>query len=127
MKYRIGVMMILALALAVSRLSAADLSIGNQASTGAVNLVLGNSAADIYVDMKDLKLTNIAAGLLADDVQRVTGKKPRILNESAHPITVVARAIARRCMSLPPSSDSRVYTTNAVGGAGKLQVAGWSP
>ena len=72
MKYRIGVMMILALALAVSRLSAADLSIGNQASTGAVNLVLGNSAADIYVDMKDLKLTNIAAGLLADDVQRVT-------------------------------------------------------
>ena len=60
----------------------ADLSITHEDSPGAVKLVLGNAAADIYVDAKDTKLTNIAAGLLADDVERVTGKKPRVLNDA---------------------------------------------
>lgn len=62
---------------------AAELSIGHEASPGAVNLVLGSTTADIYVDAADLKVTNLAAGLLADDVERVTGKKPRVLNEVA--------------------------------------------
>jgi hypothetical protein len=63
--------------------SAVELSIVHQPADGAVRLVLDNSVADIYVDNGDAKLTGIAAGLLADDVQRVTSRKPRVVNDAA--------------------------------------------
>jgi hypothetical protein len=61
---------------------AAELSIGHEDSAGAVKLVLGSSVADIYVDAKDAKVTNTVAGLLAEDVERVTGKKPKVVNDA---------------------------------------------
>jgi hypothetical protein len=60
---------------------AAELSIGSAYSPGSVKIVSGNTVADVYVDARDSKLANIAAGLLADDVQRVTGKKPRLISD----------------------------------------------
>lgn len=59
----------------------AELAIGHEDSPGAVRLVLGGTVADIYVDSRDTKLVGIAAGLLADDVDRVTGRKPRVVND----------------------------------------------
>jgi hypothetical protein len=58
---------------------ATELSIGHEYVPGSVKIVLGKTVADIYVDAKDSKLAAIAAGLLADDVQRVTGKRPRLV------------------------------------------------
>ena len=59
---------------------AAELSITRDYSRGSVKIVLDKTVADIYVDANDSKLTNIAAGLLADDVRRVTGRKPRVIS-----------------------------------------------
>ena len=60
-----------------------ELLIAHKDSAGAVKLVLGNTVADIYIDAKDAKVTHIAADLLAQDVERVTGKKPRVVNDPA--------------------------------------------
>src|SRR5690242_14524593 len=67
----------------VCRASAADLSIESEDSPGAVRLVLGNTTADIYVDARDARVSNIAAGLLSDDIERVTGRKPRVVSDPA--------------------------------------------
>ena len=69
--------------LAGPHLFAQGLSIGREAVPGSVKIVLGNIVADIYVDSLDARLANIAAGLLADDVQRVTGRRPRIVTDPA--------------------------------------------
>jgi hypothetical protein len=61
--------------------SAAGLPIGHEDARGAVRLVLGKTVADIYVDANDAKLVGIAAGLLAEDVERVTGTKPRVVHD----------------------------------------------
>jgi hypothetical protein len=53
--------------------------IAHQPSPGAVDL----KAAAVYVDSGDFKLANIAAGLLCDDVQRVTGAKPALITDPA--------------------------------------------
>lgn len=60
---------------------ATELSIGHEVVPGSVKIVLGKTVADIYVDAKDSKLAAIAAGLLVDDVQRVTGKRPRVVTD----------------------------------------------
>jgi hypothetical protein len=69
--------------LAGPHLFAQGLSIGREFAPGSVKIVLGDIVADIYVDNRDAKLANMAAGLLADDVQRVTGKRPRIVTDPA--------------------------------------------
>jgi hypothetical protein len=61
--------------------SVAGLHIGREDAPGAVKLVLGKTVADVYVDARDAKLVGIAAGLLADDVERVTGRKPRVVKD----------------------------------------------
>ena len=66
---------------ALAAAPAAELSVGHEDSPGAVRLVLGQTVADIYYDAKDAKLIGIAAGLLAGDVERVTGKKPRVVSD----------------------------------------------
>lgn len=80
----------LVLLLSAVRLPAADmpaatpeLSLAHADSPGAVRLALGTGTADIYVDSGDIKLVNLAAGLLADDIERVTGRKPRVQHEPA--------------------------------------------
>src|SRR5262245_36686952 len=48
---------------------------------GDFKLVNGLAAADIVVSSNDFKVVQIAAKDLADDVSRVTGKKPAILTD----------------------------------------------
>jgi hypothetical protein len=52
-------------------------------SPGAFRLAAGGATADVYVDTHDYKLANITAGLLADDIQRVTGHRPAIKSDTA--------------------------------------------
>ena len=47
-----------------------------------VRLVSAAGAADIYVDAGDFAVARIAAGLLADDVERVTGQHPKVVNDA---------------------------------------------
>ncbi len=54
-----------------------------EARAGEVALVAGDRTSDIYVDAKDFEVVKIAAGLLADDVERVTGKRPAIKSNAA--------------------------------------------
>jgi hypothetical protein len=63
------------LALAVLPLRA-DLKLLESPAGDAIALVSGNSAARIVVDPADFKVVAIAAKCLADDLERVTGKKP---------------------------------------------------
>ena len=46
-------------------------------------LAADNATADVYVDAHDYQLASIAAGLLADDVQRVTGHRPAVKSDAA--------------------------------------------
>ncbi|HVT89268.1 MAG TPA: glycosyl hydrolase 115 family protein [Tepidisphaeraceae bacterium] len=69
--------------LCVARSGAAELSIGHEDAPGGVKIVLGTTTADVYVDAADYKVVNIAAGLLSEDVERVTSKKPRVINSAA--------------------------------------------
>ena len=45
-------------------------------------LVDAQHAASIVVDAKDFTVAQIATGLLADDVERVTGKRPKVSHDS---------------------------------------------
>ena len=73
-----------AICLALTAISrGADLSIGHEDAPGAVKLVLGSSVADVYVDSKDAKVVNLSAGLLSEDIERVTGKKPNVINDAS--------------------------------------------
>jgi hypothetical protein len=49
-----------------------------EAKAGELALVAGGQTSDIYVDPADFEVVKIAAGLMADDIERVTGKRPAI-------------------------------------------------
>lgn len=53
-----------------------------EAKAGELALVAGSQTADIYVDPEDFEVVKIAAGLLADDIERVTGKRPAIKSDA---------------------------------------------
>lgn len=53
-----------------------------QAGEGDVALVDAQTLAGIYVDAKEVDLPRIAAGLLADDIERVTGRRPRVTHDA---------------------------------------------
>ena len=57
-----------------------DLTAGNEPR--AVIIVQGGKAAKIAVDPNDYPVVGVAAGLFADDVQRVTGARPAITNDA---------------------------------------------
>jgi hypothetical protein len=52
-------------------------------SPGAFRLAAGDARADVYVDPRDFTLARIAGGLLADDIQRVTGKRPAVKSDAS--------------------------------------------
>jgi len=58
-------------------------------------LVAQGKAADIYIDSKDSKTVLLSAGLFADDVERITGLKPKVLsnNSSLSPSCVIVGSI----------------------------------
>jgi hypothetical protein len=62
----------------------AALTVDDAAPTGAdVSLFNGKSTADIYTDPRDASVVQIAAHLLADDFNRVTGQEPALRSDAA--------------------------------------------
>ena len=59
---------------------AATLTVSTAAAPEAFPLVTPDSTAQLVIDPGDAKVVEIAAGLFADDVERVTGRKPAIGN-----------------------------------------------
>ena len=55
-----------------------QLSVSDQRSAGAFNLVDGKQAAPILVDSNDFRVVQIAADCLASDIKLVTGVKPSV-------------------------------------------------
>jgi hypothetical protein len=51
--------------------------------SGDVPLVANNKASDFYCDPADFKVARIAVECLADDVERITGKKPLVKSDVA--------------------------------------------
>lgn len=47
-------------------------------------LVDNGSAADIYIDQDDYKVVEIAAGMLSDDIERITGQKATVYKVRSH-------------------------------------------
>lgn len=61
-----------------------SLVIKDSAEDGCFPLVQAGSAASIYTDSEDFKVVEIAADMLADDIERVTGKKSERRMISSH-------------------------------------------
>ena len=56
----------------------------DQAREGAFPLAADGTAAGIYIDEADFKVVEIAAGMLADDIERVTGTSSRVFFTDNH-------------------------------------------
>ncbi len=61
---------------------AANWSVDDTSSDGAFALSAKTNAAPIWVDASDYTVARISAGLFADDVQRVTGRRPTVTNNA---------------------------------------------
>jgi hypothetical protein len=59
------------------------LKVVTQDAPGAVTLVSGSTASELYADPADLQPTAIAVHLLADDIHKVTGETLRIIDKPA--------------------------------------------
>lgn len=66
-----------------SAISAQRISVDSKFQKDDFKLVFNGQSADILVSSEDAKVVQIAAGDLASDVERVTGKKPRVVNDPA--------------------------------------------
>ena len=79
----------------------AVLQIKDTALEGYFPLASATTAADIHVDANDYRVVAITAGMLADDVKRVTGKSAKVVRTKrlkdlpAHP-AVVAGTLGHR-------------------------------
>ncbi|TAL05533.1 MAG: hypothetical protein EPO07_03385, partial [Verrucomicrobia bacterium] len=62
--------------------SSSQLTLTDKPKKGDVNLVVAGAAADLCMDEADFKVVRIAAECFAADVERVTGKKPRVKTET---------------------------------------------
>jgi hypothetical protein len=57
-----------------------EVHVSPQYAAGAVAIASGDAVAAIYCDPGDVQPTAIAAGLLADDVRKATGRVPRVVS-----------------------------------------------
>ncbi len=69
--------------LAVPVIGSSDTMISDAYSKGDFCLVSSNSVADIFVDAGDSKTVLLVAGLFAEDVERVAGRKPSVKTDAA--------------------------------------------
>ncbi|MEP6789203.1 MAG: glycosyl hydrolase 115 family protein, partial [Acidobacteriota bacterium] len=90
----IGVLILLAFALSTS---AQGFAVKTSYRTGDFKLVYQKVAADIVVSPDDLKVAQIAAGDLASDIEKVTGKRPTVVNkpEKASPNIVLIGTLGK--------------------------------
>ncbi len=63
--------------------AAPDLRVGDAVDSGGIIVTAAGKAAPIAVDAQDYPVVALAAGLFADDVQRVTGVRPEITRDGA--------------------------------------------
>jgi hypothetical protein len=73
------VMMILGVFLYASHICQAEIRITSQPSPRTLTLASVNDTAQIMIDRSDAKVVEIAAELLADDINEVTGQKPELV------------------------------------------------
>jgi Glycosyl hydrolase family 115/Gylcosyl hydrolase family 115 C-terminal domain len=72
------------LGLLLPALASAQMAVDENPATDAdVQLVSSSSIADLYVDPHDAAVEQISGGLLADDLQRVSGKRPAVRGDVA--------------------------------------------
>jgi hypothetical protein len=71
--------------MAAGAAQAASLSelVGQQPGGGGFAICANGAVAQVFVDPGDAKLVNIAAGLLCDDIERVTGRRPELVTDAA--------------------------------------------
>ncbi|MEI6177838.1 MAG: hypothetical protein WCS43_13175, partial [Verrucomicrobiota bacterium] len=86
--------------------------VSDQAVAGSFPLVKAGVAADVFVSSDDWKVARIAANDLAADVERVTGRKPR-LKESGEGLS--AQAVLVGTIGKSPLIDGLIKS-------GKLKV-----
>ena len=67
--------------------------ITHKSQNGYFPMVSSGSAADIYIDEEDFNVVEIAAGMLADDMERVTGVKAEVKTARNHKDIPAAPAI----------------------------------
>src|SRR5437868_5303765 len=79
----IGLTLLLVLACAPAAAGQASSWVRAEYHTGDFKLVAGTQAADIFVAPDDFKVAQIAANDLAEDVARVTGRKPVVRTDVA--------------------------------------------
>jgi len=73
-RFTIGVAVLLCMA-ANSR---AAITVKNEATNGFVPLVSSTTIADILIDRNDARVVEIASLLLAEDIESITGKRPKV-------------------------------------------------
>jgi hypothetical protein len=98
----------LVILMAATTARAASLSdlITHQPEAGAFPL----SAAGVYVDLGDFKLAHIAAGLLCDDIERVTGKRPTLATDPDQlPANVVIIGTLGHSPTIDKLNDTRGF------------------
>src|SRR5437763_15321443 len=78
----IGLTLLLVLACAPAAAGQASSWVRAEYRTGDFKLVAGTHAADIFVAPDDYKVAQIAANDLAEDVARVTGRRPELRTET---------------------------------------------
>ena len=71
-------LVVLGVLLYVPHMCRAEIRITSQPLPNTLTLVSVTDTAQILIDRSDAKVVEIAAGLLADDIEGVTGKKPKI-------------------------------------------------
>ena len=71
--------------------------VGQKAVKGAFPLA-ASEAATICVDSSDARVVSIAAGLLADDLERLTGLRPAVQTDMPEGMAVIAGTVGQSCL-----------------------------
>ena len=71
--------------------------VGQKAVKGAFPLA-ASEAATICVDSCDARVVSIAAGLLADDLERLTGLRPAVQTDMPEGMAVIAGTVGQSCL-----------------------------
>lgn len=79
---RIAAQLVISIATFAVFISAQNIITKQTFAAGDFKLVYKNKAADVIVSAEDFRVAHIAASDLAADVERVTGRKPRILDST---------------------------------------------
>lgn len=83
---------------------------------GAVPLVDAQQTATIVVDDSDFPVVKLAAGLFADDVERVTHRRPPISSKSAHGPLVIVGTLGHSAMIDQLAAHGKIQHLDSIRG-----------